>query len=235
MTYKSFKKDLSVIILCGGRGERLKPITNNIPKPLIKIGGQEILGYILNHLQSYNIQYSSVLTGYKQEKINNFITNNFKKNVSCFYTGQKIDIISRIKKSLKFQKKYILICYGDTLLDISIDKLIKFHLNNRKLPTMSIHETKTNFGVVKFNKKGLVTNFLEKPKLNLWINVGYFIFEREHLKKLCSKFKSFKNLLDNLGSEKKIKAFKHDGNHITINTALELEEAKKKIKNFKKK
>ncbi len=235
MTLTNFKKNLSAIILCGGRGERLKPITNKIPKPLIKIGGQEILGHLLNNLKSYQVQHSSVLTGYKQEKIYNFVSNNFRKNFSCYYTGQKVDIISRIKKSLKNQSKYILICYGDTLLDISIDKLIKFHLKNKKLPTMSIHEAKTNFGIVKFNKKALVTNFLEKPNLNLWINVGYFIFEKEHLKKLCNKFDSFKDLLDNLGKNQKIKAFKHIGNHITINTALELEDAKKKIKYFKKK
>ena len=98
---------------------------------------------------------------------------------------------------------------------------------------MSIFETKTNFGVVKFNSKNIVTNFLEKPNLNLWINVGYFIFKKTQLQKYCNNFDTFKDLLDYLGKSKKIKVFKHKGNHITINTALELEEAKKQIKSFK--
>ena len=127
MSYDTLIKNLSVIILCGGRGERLKPITNKIPKALIKIGGHEILSHIINHLKKYKIKNIFVLTGYKQEKIKKFVKKKFKNNVNCFYTGQKNDIISRIKKSLAFQKKYILVCYGDTLVDLSIDKLLKFH------------------------------------------------------------------------------------------------------------
>ena len=233
MSYDTLIKNLSVIILCGGRGERLKPITNKIPKALIKIGGHEILSHIINHLKKYKIKNIFVLTGYKQEKIKKFVKKKFKNNVNCFYTGQKNDIISRIKKSLAFQKKYILVCYGDTLVDLSIDKLLKFHSKNRNLSTISTYETKTNFGIVNFNSKGLVTSFKEKPNLNLWINVGYFIFEKNKLLKYCNSFKSFKNLLIYLGKKKKIKAFKHFGNHITINTAIELEEAKRNIKKFK--
>lgn len=233
MNKKIFKKNLSTLILCGGRGERLKPITNKIPKPLIKIDGREILGYILNHLKSYEIKNSLILTGYKSDQINKFIKKKFKNNVNCFYTGQNVDLIKRIKKSLANLEKYILICYGDTLVDISVDNLIKYHNKLDKLPTMSIFETKTNFGVVKFNSKNIVTNFLEKPNLNLWINVGYFIFKKTQLQKYCNNFDTFKDLLDYLGKSKKIKVFKHKGNHITINTALELEEAKKQIKSFK--
>ena len=65
MSYDTLIKNLSVIILCGGRGERLKPITNKIPKALIKIGGHEILSHIINHLKKYKIKNIFVLTGYK--------------------------------------------------------------------------------------------------------------------------------------------------------------------------
>ena len=233
MNKNVFKKNLSAIILCGGRGERLKPLTNKIPKPLIKIDGKEILGYILSHLKSYGIKNSFVLTGYKHYQINTFVKKKFKDNVNCFYTGQNVDLIKRIKKNLVYSEKYILICYGDTLVDINLDHLINFHKKLDKLPTMSVFETKTNFGVVKFNSKNIVTKFLEKPNLNLWINVGYFIFKKTELQKYCNNFSTFKDLLDYLGKSKKIKAFKHNGKHITINTVIELDDAKKQIKAFK--
>tara|TARA_B100000989_G_C19506978_1_gene456960 strand:- start:87 stop:791 length:705 start_codon:yes stop_codon:yes gene_type:complete len=233
MNKNIFKKNLSAIVLCGGRGERLKPLTNKVPKPLIKIDGKEILGYILSHLKYYEIKNSFVLTGYKHDQINKFVKEKFKANVNCIYTGQNIDLIKRIKKSIVNLEKYILICYGDTLVDISIDNLINYHNKLDKLPTMSIFETKTNFGIVKFDSNNLVTNFLEKPNLNLWINVGYFIFKKSQLIKYCNNFNTYKDLLHYLGKSKKIKVFKHKGNHITINTALELEEAKQQIKNFK--
>ena len=233
MKINNFKKNITAIILCGGRGERLKPLTNKTPKPLIKIAGKEILSYIIKHIRSYEIHNLLVLTGYKQKLINNFLNKNFKKNVDYLYTGEKIDIVKRLRKGLKKSNKYILLCYGDTLLDININNLINFHLKNKKTSTMSIFQTKTNFGIVKFNSKNLITEFAEKPNLNLWINVGYFIFDRDELIKFSYKFEKFKILLNHLGKYKKLKVFKHNGKHITINSALELDDAKKKIKNFK--
>ena len=73
MKLKKFKNNLTAIILCGGRGERLKPITNKTPKPLLKVAGKEILGYILRHLKKYKINDILVLTGYKRELINSFL------------------------------------------------------------------------------------------------------------------------------------------------------------------
>jgi len=234
MKSSEFKKNLTTLILCGGRGERLKPITNKIPKPLIKIDKKEILSYILSHLITYQVNNCIVLTGYKHKLIHSFLKKNFKKKIDCLYTGQKTDIIKRIKKSLKYAKKFVLLCYGDTLLDLNVNKLIKFHQKINNVNTMTIFEASTDFGVVEFNSKNLVTKFSEKPNLNLWINVGYFIFERDELIKLCNRFSSFKSLLNFLGKKSRIKAFKHNGKHITINSAIELEDAKKKIKAFKK-
>ena len=63
------KNDLTTIILCGGKGERLFPLTKNLPKPLIKINGKEILSYILNNQVKYNLNDIILATGYK----NNFL------------------------------------------------------------------------------------------------------------------------------------------------------------------
>ena len=60
-----FKKNLTVIILCGGKGKRLLPITKIIPKPLIKINEKEIIYYILEHLKKYNLKKVILATGYK--------------------------------------------------------------------------------------------------------------------------------------------------------------------------
>ena len=69
-------KKLSVIILCGGEGMRLRPITNNIPKPLVQINDKPILFYIINHLLKYQISDYIIATGYKSEKIEDFMNIN---------------------------------------------------------------------------------------------------------------------------------------------------------------
>jgi len=233
MNKNFIKKNLTIIVLCGGKGERLKPLTDDTPKPLIKINNVSILFRILKHLIYFKLNNFIIATGYKSYKIEKFIKKKKEfSNIKVLYTGEDVDIITRIKKCLPYCKDNILICYGDTLLDININKLINFYLLNINKIIITAFNLKTNFGILKILSSNTVVKFLEKPKLNLWINVGFVLLNKKYYK-LLFKFKTFKNFLTNMGSKKKFKAFKHLGKHITINTLSELEEAKKNIKLIK--
>ena len=121
-------KSLSVCILCGGKGERLRPLTKNLPKPLIKIKKKEILAHIVDHLKSFNFNKILVSTGYKHELIRKFFKIKYKNhNVKIVKTGVKKDILYRLKSILKYVNEDLLICYGDTLTNINIDKLYNYH------------------------------------------------------------------------------------------------------------
>ena len=74
-----FKNNLSVIILCGGKGERLRPLTKSTPKPLIKIGSRTILEYIIEFLINNKIYNIYIATGYKHKLINEFLKKKYKK------------------------------------------------------------------------------------------------------------------------------------------------------------
>ena len=88
------------IILCGGKGERLRPITNNIPKPLIKINDKPILYYVITHLKKYNINKIHIASGYKSELIkNHFSDNKYDIDISIYNSGD-VDIIKRIQDIL---------------------------------------------------------------------------------------------------------------------------------------
>jgi NDP-sugar pyrophosphorylase family protein len=68
-----FKKNLTVIILCGGKGQRLKPLTSEVPKPLVKIKNMSILEYNINHLLKFNVRNIVITSGYKNKLIKEFI------------------------------------------------------------------------------------------------------------------------------------------------------------------
>ena len=122
-----FKKELTVVILCGGKGLRLRPITKEIPKPLIKVKNKSILENIIRYFLRFNVKDFIIATGYKHKIIDKFLRKKFKNsNIRTFYTGINSDIIERINKSSKIAKKNMLICYGDTLIDIDLDDYIKF-------------------------------------------------------------------------------------------------------------
>lgn len=234
MKLDKFKKNLSTIILCGGKGKRLLPLTKSTPKPLIKIKNKEILFYIIEHLLSSRVNEIFLSVGLQKNYFSNFIKKKkLGKSVRLINTGLSSDIIKRIIKCEKKLKKYILVCYGDTLVDINLDKLIKFFNKNPNRFIFSAYKYQSNFGLLKINKKGNVNYFREKPNLGYLFNIGFFLFKKDYIKKL-SKFTSFKNFLENKKIIKEFRVFEHSGKHITVNTLNELLEAKKNINSFKK-
>lgn len=76
--FKDFKNNLSTIILCGGNGKRLYPLTKKTPKPLIKIRNKEILSYIIDHLNNYELKNILVSTGFKHKVFKNFFSEKTK-------------------------------------------------------------------------------------------------------------------------------------------------------------
>jgi glucose-1-phosphate cytidylyltransferase len=226
------KLNTTVIILCGGKGLRLRPLTSNTPKPLIKIDNKTILEHIINQFLKFNLNNFILATGYKSNIFSLFVKKKYKNlNIKVVNSAVNKDIIFRLMQSLKFAKENIIVCYGDTLIDININKLIKNYIKNKKKLIMTSYQLKSQFGILTINKNDDVINFNEKPNLNIWYNVGYFVFNKKFKSKL-EKFNTFKNFLKIMAVSNYIKSYKHYGKHITINTFSELEDAKMKIKNF---
>lgn len=226
------KKNTTVIIFCGGKGLRLRPLTFNTPKPLIKIDNISILEHLINQFLKYQINNIIIATGYKNQLFKEFLKKKYKnKNIKIINSRINSDIIYRLNKSLKFSKENIIACYGDTLLNININKLINEYSKNSTKIIMTNYELKSAFGIVKINKNLDIVDFIEKPNLNIWYNVGYFMFNKK-FETVTKKYKTFKNFLKYMAISKNIKSFKHYGQHITINTISELEEARQKIRNF---
>ena len=227
-----FKNNLSVIVLCGGKGQRLRPLTQKTPKPLIKIGKKTILEHIINHFIRFNLKNIVVVTGYKHNLIKNFVFQKYKnKNIKVYNTGVQTNILNRIKKILKITNKYVLLCYGDTLVDVNINKLIKFYSNNKNKVIITSYQLKSDFGILNIDKNNNIVQFKEKPILDIWFNIGYFLFSNKYFQ-LIKGFDRFENFLTYVVNKKKMKTFKHKGEHITVNTISQLEDAKVQIKKF---
>ena len=232
MKHKSFKNNLSVIVLCGGMGKRLYPLTKLKPKPLVKIKNKEMLTYIIEHLKSYNLEDIVLATGYKHNSFRLFLKKNRNlKKIRAINSGKDSDILQRIIQSSKETKEYILVCYGDTLANVNIDTLISFFKENLDKIILSSFNLKSQFGLMKVGKNGKVLSFEEKPNLGFYFNIGFFLFKKEKIQFL-KKFKTWKNFLESKKSRKSLKSFIHTGKHITVNTIHELEEAEKNVKLF---
>jgi glucose-1-phosphate cytidylyltransferase len=221
----------TILILCGGRGERLKPLTNKTHKSLTKIGNKTILHHLVEFFKKKKIQKFIFTTGYKSKQIKNYLNKKFFDLEFDVVDSGNANIIDRLKDVYKIKSLDTIICYGDTLANINIKKYFDFLKKNRNKIILTIYRPEIKFGIVSLGKKNIVNNFQEKPKLNLWINIGYIYMPKIMINSL-KKSNDFVKFLQKEIKKKNVVFFKHSDLHITVNTLSELDEAKKSIKNF---
>lgn len=214
---------MNAIVLCGGKGERLKPLTLDVPKPLVPIKGKPILWYILKQLEQIMLNRIFITVGYKAEIIKKYFENNFLElNISIIDNGD-VDIIERVKSVVKISPdEDVLILYGDTISDVNLSELFTFSSALDKTSTITVWPLSTNFGIVELNDNMEVIAFNEKPKLDKWINIGYFIMRKELFQHI-DKFKKYEEFLKFCAESGFLNAYKHEGEHFTVNTVVELE------------
>lgn len=221
------KRGLQALLLCGGKGERLRPLTTEMPKPLIPVGGTPILGHIIEHLQKHGIRDLVAAVGYKSGKITEYLQSRPDVSAAIVDSGDA-DILKRLLDCAPRIKGDCLVLYGDTLSDVDLDALAAFHRARPEKVTITVWPLRSQFGLLEVAEDGKVLSFKEKPILNKWINIGYFYFEREALSWL-SGFTRFEDFLQHLAAGGKINAYRHAGMHITVNTLKELEEAEEAL------
>ena len=225
------KNNATVLILCGGKGERLRPLTESIPKPLVHLKGRPILSYLLDHVRKFGLRDIVIAAGFQAEKITAFFREHHGDFNTTIVDSGDVDIIERIKAcSPHIQGDFILL-YGDTLADVDLNRLQEFHFSHDAKATITLYPLTSQFGLAALDQDGYVTSFREKPTLDQWINIGNFYFEHEVISWM-KDFSSYAGFLQSLGAQKKLKGFRHQGIHITVNTLRELEEAEENIHEF---
>ncbi|MFZ5447612.1 MAG: glucose-1-phosphate cytidylyltransferase [Thermodesulfobacteriota bacterium] len=198
---------MKVVILCGGKGTRIRDVADDIPKPMIRIGEKPIIWHIMKYYSHWGHNGFVLCLGYKGHIIKDFFLNydvltedftitlgNPKKidfhnnhnelgwNVTLAETGLESGTGARVficKKYLQNEANFML-TYGDGVGNIDIDKLIAFHQAHGKIMTVSGVKPPGRFGELMSDKNGRVTEFNEKPQATGgMISGGYFVCRRE--------------------------------------------------------
>ena len=220
-------KHMKTLLLCGGEGTRLHPLTKKIPKPLVKIKNKTIIDHIIEHLSKSGLKSFLICSGYKSNMISRHFSRNNLTNAKIINSG-KADILQRILDCKSMINNQFMVCYGDTIANVNIEKLYAFHNSHTGIATICSYHLKQNFGIINKNNKNLVISFNEKPKYPGSINIGYFIFDKKVFKHIHS-VNNWLDLINLLIEKKKLFSYEHDGVHITINTLNELALADKSI------
>lgn len=223
---------MQVVILCGGKGTRLWPHTQEIPKPLISVGGKAILCHIMKKYSQYGHKDFILCLGHLGEKIKEYFQNpnNTEKdwNVTFVETGLESSKGERLKKVQEFIKEdTFFVSYGDDLSDVNIADLLEFHRKKNKIATLTAVKLISQFGILETNENGEIIKFKEKPKIEYWINGGFFVFNKKIFDYMKDNWDLEKETFEKLAKNRQICAFKHDGFWRCMNTfkdATELNE-----------
>ncbi len=174
---------MKAIILAGGRGKRLRPITDYIPKPLVPIKNMPIIEWQLKYLKKFGVDEVIICTGYKQEMVENYL--NVKKlGIKIKYSIEKTPLGTggAIKKAGKLIKeKSFFVINGDTITNIDLKKLSK------KQNSIASIELQTKFGILETSNDKII-NFKEKKEIpDTWMNAGIYHLEKNIIKDLPDK------------------------------------------------
>jgi len=198
---------MKVVILCGGQGTRIRDVADDIPKPMIPIGGKPILWHIMKTYSVAGCEDFVLCTGYKGNVIKEFFLN-YEAYVKDFTislgasgfivphgnhgetnwrvtladTGVTAMTGARVKRIKKYigDDEYFMLTYGDGVSDVDIKALINFHKTHGKILTITGVRPPARFGEMEMDGDGKILEFNEKPQAGSGrISGGYFVCRRE--------------------------------------------------------
>lgn len=242
---------MKTVILCGGFGTRIRDVADDIPKPMIPIGGLPILWHIMKYYSIYNYKEFILCLGYKSQIIKDFFLN-YKASVADFTisldglkpivyhndsseadwsvtlaeTGSNAMTGARVRRIKKYlgNDPMFMLTYGDGVGDIDLDGLVKFHKSHGKIATVTGVQPPGRFGELEIDKDRMVMGFNEKPQTaGGFINGGFFVCNRE----IFDYLEDRENLVFerepvmNLVRDRQMMVFQHNGFWQPMDTSRE--------------
>lgn len=178
----------TAIVLAGGQGNRLRPLTDTMPKPMVPVAGLPLLEHIIVGLHEQGIGRIALATGYKSEQISEYFGDGSRFGVECSYyvedepLGSGGAVRNIAQQSPQLLQETFIIATADVLHNVDFASALSLHFKNKALATIICGkvEDQSGFGICEINANGRVHGFLEKPQPGVtdsrWANLGLWIF-----------------------------------------------------------
>ena len=207
--------ETAVAILCGGRGTRLQERTRAIPKALVEIGGKPILWHVIRIYAAQGFRRFMLLTGYLGDMIADFAVGERwpePVEVECVDTGPDTPTGGRVARIAdRLRDGTFCLTYADGVADIDLAALLAFHGREDALATMTVVRPHSQWGIAVIDGWERITGFQEKPRLDYWINGGFFCVEPGFLDYVEETSVLERDPMERVAAEGRLAAFRHHG------------------------
>lgn len=236
---------MKALIVAGGRGERLRPLTDTKPKPMVEVAGKPILLHTVELLRKAGITEFIFALCYLPEVVKDYFGDGSKFGVSIEYTLEDPSFPLGTAGAIKASQQYIadtfIVTYADILRELDVKKMIKLHKDSLAFATINVYKRfgKDPKSLVRFDEKKKIEEFIERPSPDeikenfVWCNGSLYIFEPEIFNYISENSHSDfgKDIFPHLLQENKpVYAFQTAGFFIDIGTKEKLQKAEEAFK-----
>jgi dTDP-glucose pyrophosphorylase/predicted transcriptional regulator len=173
--------DLPVIVMAGGKGTRLRPLTNVIPKPLIPLNSKTVVETIMDNFKKVGCEEFYMSVNYKAETIEQYFRNTGQSqySISYFYENKPLGTAGSLSLLKGKLNKTFFVSNCDIIIDDDYTEILKYHRNNKNELTIvsAIKHYSIPYGTLHTKEDGVLTSLEEKPELTFQINTGFYILE----------------------------------------------------------
>ena len=171
------------LVLAGGKGERLRPLTEDRPKPMILLAGKPILEYHLTWLRDNGVSHALLLCGYRADVIQGYFGDGRRWGLAIDYSLEDEPLGRGGAFKLAFSRvppseELLIGTYGDVLCNQPLAPILRAHRASGAVATVMLTPFVSPYGIVRVARDGRILRFEEKPRLSHWINAGLYVLSR---------------------------------------------------------
>jgi len=214
---------MKAVVLAGGFGTRLRPVTNRFPKPMVPVQGKPFIEYLINSLKTQGITEVILCLHYMAERFFEYFGDGSRFGLKITYGVEKVPLgtAGAIRNVESFLDEPFLVLNGDTYVNLNLQRMLDFHRNNKALGTIALIRVKdpARYGVVNVSEDWRVIGFSEKACVDEgYVNAGAYVFGYEVLNHIPKneKVSLEREVLPNLLSKERIYGFLTEGYFIDI-------------------
>lgn len=227
---------VDAVLMAGGKGERLRPLTEKTPKPLLPVGEKAIIDHNVDRMISYGIQHINVTVNYLREQIEaHYQTPRHEVQVQTVREPQYLGTIGSIKFVPKFYNDTVLLMNSDLFTNIDYeDFFLHYQQHEADMSVAAVpYNVSIPYGVLDLNGRN-IKGLLEKPKFNYYANAGIYLIKRSALEEIPDNtFFNATDLIEKLIAEgKKVIRYPLNGTWIDIGNPQEYQKAQDLVKHL---